>query len=398
MKQIQFRIITFISIFILLIGSCSANTPTTPTVTPQNSMIPAFDPEKWNIVEMMPFLPFASTVEDFQGGKSLLLQNGLAILKNEGLANGTIEFDLAFPSISLATGRTMGGLIFRAQDSENFEHFYLRGHQSGNPDASQYQTFFNGLQSWQLYSPEKGYGSNNQYPLNEFVHVKILLADDKAEMYIQDMATPAIAVTLKRESAPGGVMLWALGLPVRFANFSFTKGMPILKATTFKEETRLEGAVASWSVSKAFPQKFLENKIALENADKQGLSWKTYDSEGSGLINLAKVQGLVKDNDTVFAKIVISAKTAQIKKLKFGFNDEVKVYLNDQLLFSGNNKESSRDYRFLGTMGLFYELYLPLKEGNNELCLAVTEDKMLFNGWGLQAQFENMEGISIKAE
>ena len=33
----------------------------------------------------------------------------------------------------------------------NYENFYIRPHQSGNPDANQYQPVFNGSASWQLY-------------------------------------------------------------------------------------------------------------------------------------------------------------------------------------------------------------------------------------------------------
>lgn len=52
-----------------------------------------------------------------------------------------------------------------------------------------------------------------------------------------------------------------------------------------------------------------------------------------------------------------------------------------------------RDYRFLGTIGLFDEVYLPLKKGENELWLAVTES---FGGWGIKALIEDLAGLTIK--
>ena len=43
----------------------------------------------------------------------------------------------------------------------------------------------------------------------------------------------------------------------------------------------------------------------------------------------------------------------------------------------------TRDYRFLGSIGYWDRLYLPLVPGENELVLAVSEN---FGGWGLQAR------------
>jgi hypothetical protein len=65
------------------------------------------------------------------------------------------------------------------------------------------------------------------------------------------------------------------------------------------------------------------------------------------------------------------------------------------LIYGGNNLYQSRDYRFLGTIGYFDELYLPLKKGRNELWMAISES---FGGWGVKARFDNMEDISIREE
>jgi hypothetical protein len=53
----------------------------------------------------------------------------------------------------------------------------------------------------------------------------------------------------------------------------------------------------------------------------------------------------------------------------------------------------SRDYRFLGTIGFYDKLFLPLKKGDNELWFVTSEN---FGGWGVKAKFENMEGILLK--
>ena len=61
-------------------------------------------------------------------------------------------------------------------------------------------------------------------------------------------------------------------------------------------------------------------------------------------------------------------------------------------IYSGSNFYRSRDYRYLGTIGWFDKVYLPLEAGENEIWFAVTE---AFGGWGIQAQFDDLEGISL---
>ena len=79
--------------------------------------------------------------------------------------------------------------------------------------------------------------------------------------------------------------------------------------------------------------------------------------------------------------------------MDFGYSDRIKVYLNDVILYSGNNNYRSRDYRYLGTIGFFDAVALPLKEGENTLIMGVSVN---FGGWGLKARFTDMEGIQLK--
>jgi hypothetical protein len=92
-----------------------------------------------------------------------------------------------------------------------------------------------------------------------------------------------------------------------------------------------------------------------------------------------------RDNErnTVFAAVTLRADDAHPVLVRFGFSDRVRVFLNGRPLYRGNDKFQSRDYRFLGTVGLFDELILPLQRGDNELWLAVSED---FGGWAVTAQ------------
>ena len=149
----------------------------------------------------------------------------------------------------------------------------------------------------------------------------------------------------------------------------------------------------SWFISSPLESKSLEQKYQLTESDKQKLSWKPLNSESTGVVNLARLQGLKGDINTVFARVIIQSDSEQVKMLRFGFSDVVKAYFNDRLIYGSSAVFRSRDEHYLGTIGLFDKLYLPLKKGDNELWLAVSEN---FGGWGVKAQFENMTGIKIK--
>lgn len=129
-----------------------------------------FNPERWEIRAE------ESRITEHLGRPSLFLKGGLAAAKESQFTDGVIEFDIAF------TGeRGFVGAIWRMQDFENYEEFYLRPHQSGQPDANQYQPVFNGLAAWQLYYGE-GYAAPVRYDFNQWLHIKIVVSGKNAEM------------------------------------------------------------------------------------------------------------------------------------------------------------------------------------------------------------------------
>jgi hypothetical protein len=328
-------------------------------------------------------------IEEYAGKQSLFLKNGAAYLKDVAFTNGIIEFDINF-------GKERGfmGIMFRMADKANYEEFYLRSHQSGNPDAMQYTPVDNNLAAWQLYHGE-GYSAAFPYTFDEWMHVKLVIAGDQGEVYINNNENPVLFMhDLKREMKPGTIGVKTLGENGRYANFSFTRtDNPALKGKAKGEETTEAGTITNWQISNTFDEKQLENKVVLTGVDAKGLSWQKLSTEKSGLANIATLAVLNEKQNTVFAKVIIESDKAQVKKFIFGFSDRVKVFVNNQLIYSGADEFRSRDYRFLGTMGYFDAVYLTLKKGKNELWLAVSEE---MGGWGLKGKFENMEGIQVK--
>ena len=73
--------------------------------------------------------------------------------------------------------------------------------------------------------------------------------------------------------------------------------------------------------------------------------------------------------------------------------------MNAVLLYAGDDTQNSRDYRFLGTVGLYDTLHLPLKRGDNVIVFAVSEggggNAVGGGGWAAMAAFPDMAGLTL---
>jgi hypothetical protein len=340
---------------------------------------------EWKAVE--------SRVVDHLGRKSLFLKGGIATVADARFTNGSIEFDVA-----LTGERGFMGGIWRVQDPKNYEELYLRPHQSGNQDANQYTPVFHGVSGWQLYHGPK-YSVPVTYRFNEWIHVKVLFSGSQAEIYIGDVDKPVLFVEeLKRGVETGGVGVSALDFaPGYFSNFSYTAAdSPRIQGHPGKPDPVPDHVITSWWISDSFRESNLDDKTSIGPEDLADRRWTRLATERSGLANLARVQGVEFRKNTVFAKKVLRSSREQTLRLDFGFSNRVRVYLNGRLLFRGDDPARSRDYRFLGSIGYWDALYLPLREGENEILLAVSEDHQDLGGWGVQAKLENLNGLTLE--
>ncbi len=321
---------------------------------------------------------------DYLGKQALKIRGGAAMLADINVRNGLVEFDIA-----VSQERGFAGLIFRLQDDANFEHFYIRPHQSGNPDANQYTPVFNGVSAWQLYHGA-GYGTPVEYRYDEWMHVKIIFAGSRAKVYI-DSGEPVLHIDdLKRDETSGGLGVHSANFSsVHFANFEFTTLADAYEFPAAGPESAetIEGLVTSWQVSDTFDGASLEGRAKLGAEHKSNRTWTRLNAESTGITNLARVNGLGESSDTVFARIVVTAEQAGMRELVLGYSDAAAVFVNDTLAYKGNNGYLTRDYRYLGTIGLFDSVVLPLKAGENEIWIAVSE---AFGGWGIMAKITDL--------
>ena len=325
-----------------------------------------FNSGRW---ELLP----GSRIIDYKGRESL---QGSARLKDAVFRNGIIEVDVIFTG-----SRGFPGIRFRGQDERNSEEFYIRPHKSGQPDALQYTPVIKGLSAWQLY-----YGDGATAPFrfknNEWLHLRLEVKGKQARVFLGTQKNPALLIhDLKLGDTAGGLGLnnAAPGIAC-FSNFKYTESDDLDFAPPPAETTPL-GMIMDWELSS---EAIKYNKINMKSYPLQGgsseIRWVKAEVEPTGLVNVSRLieKGPVVP-DVALARTFIKADKERDMPFRFGYSDIVGVFLNGRLLFHASNVFTSRDPFFQGRVGLFEEIALPLKKGENELLLVLAES---MGGWG----------------
>lgn len=301
------------------------------------------------------------------------------VLPDVRLEDGLIEVDLA-----VARERSFHGLVWRVRDQDNFESFFVRSHQVGNPDSVQYTPVNHDIPGWQLFHGP-GFWAPVAFPIDAWFTIRVAFAGSRADVYVGDLASPALQVReLKRPTAPGGIGIQIGGPGLRVARFAWNPQAPVLDDLGESPDADRPGVIRDWDVSDPFPEAEVARLPRLPVELVASRSWTHLAAEPSGLLDLSRAHGIRNGRNTVLVRTSLSAPADRISALEFGFSDRAIVFLNGQALFRGDDTYRSRDYRFLGSIGFWDTVYLPLTAGHNELVFAVSED---LGGWGVQARF-----------
>lgn len=341
-----------------------------------------FDTAGWDISAK------ESRVEPYRGRSALLLRDGSAWLSGTRFKDGTIEFDIAF-------GDHLGfpGIAFRAGTRHDFELFYLRQQLSGQPHATQYTPVLHDLYAWQIYAGP-AWEATARWTYDRWMHVRVVVSGSRAELYVDGDTAVQVIPRLRGPDGAGEVGLLAAPGTVRFANVVVrpeNASSPASEAPAARDSTRAT-IVRSWRVSTPFPESLLVHAVELDRVPGDG-AWKVLGVEERGIANLARLAGVADGHNTVVAAVTLTADRARTVRLRFGFSDRVHVYLNGRLLYAGNDGFGSHDPDFLGIVGLFDELALPLRKGPNALWFAVSET---FGGWAVTADLPERDGITVR--
>jgi hypothetical protein len=357
--------------------------PVTPPQPPQTLSLPADSP-RWE-------LEGAAKVVEYQGRKSLFLDGGAATVKDFEMRDGVIDVDVATPA-----ARGFFGIQFRiADEGATAEWFYLRQHKSGASDAMQYTPVLNTGLNWQLYNGP-GFTGAVDIPKDAWFHLRLEVTGAQAKLYVKDMDKPAlVANDLKSGVQKGQLALAVLIGATYFSNFqvrttpdaAWERHLPPMPP----------GTLTRWSLSPSYDALARNLEAPLPPSESASIQWQEVEAEPPGIVVINRYRESPHPHVTfqgnfstrlqpqpgtkvVYARTSIQSDRDQVKKLYVGYSDDVSVFLNGKILYRGRSAQSFRDPAFLGIVNPENDaVYLPLKKGNNELVLAVSE---LGGGWG----------------
>lgn len=317
--------------------------------------------------------------EKFQGRETVIL-NGKLKLKNQQFSNGIISVDIYANS-----ARSFAGIIFRQQNN-TLEEVYMRLHKSTQADALQYTPVFHGESNWQLYNYIQ---ANVEFKTKGWNNLRIVINDTVALVFVNNEKVLTVN-NLRTDNKTGSIGLFAL-FNNRFSNFKFVKKN--LDLTPVKEAIEKENPnlITKWNITKAIL--YDENLLNPRKFSKE--KYSTVSTEKTGLLPISKYiqkpsSGNLEGNKEVYtiASSIIEIDSKQVMQFSFDYSDKIRIYLNQKLLFSGNNAFRLKGIQHEGHLNVNANtIYLNLKKGKNELHCVVIDRA---NGWGLIGQLKRM--------
>jgi len=340
------------------------------------------------------------SIKEYQGRECIFLDGGAAVLKDFTMRDAVIDADISTPAL-----RGFFGIQFRIDSSgSNAEWVYLRQHNSGLPDAIQYTPVLNTGLNWQIYNGP-GFTGAVDIPKNEWFHLRLEVKGAQAYLFINNMDKPVLVMgDLKSGIQSGQVALAVLTGSTYFSNFKIRRTPQVMWERHLPPMP--PGTLTSWKLSPSYDASGIDPERPLTPSEVDTIPWQNAEAEAPGFVTLYRYFDaphirVTFANDfskrlepqpgmrIAYARIIINSAGDEVKKLNIGYSDDVSVFLNGRILFRGRSAQNFRDPRFLGIVSPENDaVYLPLKKGENELILAVSE---LGGGWGFICRLEELK-------
>ena len=327
---------------------------------------------------------------------TMTLNEGVAASKTARFSTGVIDFDMK------PLGYNDAGVVFHREGSAEGEFVYLRA----NPDCPaandciQYAPITHTMMGWNIYPNYQGSAPISPTGWN---HVHIEVIHDGMRVYVNHAAEPSLVVP----------RLWGLrhdgGLafkgPAIYANLVVdpyaSAGRPIIPHASVQA-----GTIMTWRAAQ--PSAYDRSGTVLAKNAPAGDAWHPIEVEPTGLVNLGRAFGLARAPSPSLAwlKTEVTASAPLRRTLQVGFAEEVWVFLNGQLVYSGRNTYFPLETRLSPDGRLEPDnasIPLALHKGRNEILLAVGNDwrsrKGPFEpshyGWAVEARFLPMTPLLL---
>ncbi|HEY6549148.1 MAG TPA: hypothetical protein VI589_14625 [Vicinamibacteria bacterium] len=334
-----------------------------------------------------------AAVGSHDGRETLSAGTGWAYRRDVQLRDGTVELDL-----KVTARRSFVYVTFRMEDEQEYEELYLRPHKSALPDAVQYAPVRQGKSAWQLHH---GPGGTAAVPIEhgKWTHLRLVLRDRTAALYLGSEAKPAFVARLDREPRAGYLALRAFaadGAKGPVAWFSSVRTRPEAEALDADlvppAPVDLPGVVKAWAVSEALAP-LAEPSLVPPPAR----AYRTVPAEPGGLVSLLRHVKVPPEAKTwtTSARLQVRAEAAGPRQMDLGWSDTATVYLNGRPLFHADARYSFDRPRQEGLVHLGQaSVFLPLQTGDNELVVVVSD---VFGGWAVMGRFPDDRGLRVEA-
>ncbi|MEO7354557.1 MAG: hypothetical protein ABIZ70_09450 [Gemmatimonadales bacterium] len=343
-------------------------------------------PAQWQATDSIRF-------DQWQGRPALWINKGLAFARDVHATNGTFEVDIW----TGASAQNIG-ITFHSRDRNASEVIFVRPGLSGTPESIQYGPALNGTGvAWQIYHGDGANAATN-ISHDAWVHLEVRVAGDTARLYLDHATEPTLVVPhlVLGPDAGGSIGVWtgAFGRGAWFSNVRYTPDPTPHAIAQLELPT---GTIADWEISQAFEA---ATQVPGKLPAATSLKWEKVRAEFPGLVLLNRYRvasargapgafpdsilaGRVAGSRVVYARTVITAAKAGLRRIHIGFSDAAILYGNGVPLFAGFRPAYLNDLGYMNLLG--DAVYLPLKAGRNEIVLAVTE---YFGGWAFSARLD----------
>ena len=329
-----------------------------------------------------------------RGAEAVWIDNGRAIKRDVSLGDGTIEFD-----VELMSHRSFVYLQFRMESDTEFEEIYFRPHKTGLPDAVQYNPVWRGDSFWQLWHGPDAVASP-RFRFGGWTHVRLELQGPRGALFLDGGAKPVLVMNLARPPRAGYIALRSFNpdpsLPAGevAAHFANVVVRPNVVSYEFGAPAPAPvhdpGSILRWQVSPAFkgakePVTQLPANLLATKAQ-----WPVYPVERSGVLAIGRFMDRPRPDGAAIARVVIRSSGTRLQRLYLGYSDYVTVFVNGAPIFAGDAHYSFDQPRQEGLITRSQStLWLPLRDGENEILLAVVDG---FGGWALTGRLDPSDG------